>query len=117
MPCIDFYNLLQNDVGERLLVDKTPTYAIDKVILDRAETDFKNSKYIHLQRHPCGTIRSYEESKLTRMMPLMNESKFSSRMLAEMTWLLCHQNILDFFKQVPSERIHQVKYEELVQHP
>ncbi|MES9990543.1 MAG: sulfotransferase [Candidatus Thiodiazotropha sp.] len=117
MSCIDFYSLLQSDIGDRLLVDKTPTYAINTLILDRAEAHFENAKYIHLLRHPCGTIRSYEESKLTRMMPLMNESDFSSRMLAEMTWLLFHRNILEFFEKVPSQRIHQLKYEELLQHP
>jgi len=117
MSCQAFYNILQIAAGDRLLVDKTPTYAVNLDILKNAENDFENAKYIHLQRHPCGTIRSYEESKLTRMMPLMKDSEFSSRALAEMTWLTCHQNTLKFAEQVPSDRILAVQYENLVKQP
>ena len=115
--CKSFYDLLQKEAGEALLVDKTPTYAVNKQILDRAEEDFQDAKYIHLVRHPCGTMRSYEESKLTRMMPLMNESDFSGRELAEMTWLTCHQNTFDFTKDIPENRYLQVQYEKIVQQP
>ena len=117
MSCQAFYNILQTAAEDKLLVDKTPTYAVNLDILKHAENDFENAKYIHLQRHPCGTIRSYEESKLTRMMPLMKDSSFSSRALAEMTWLTCHQNTLEFTEQVPSERVLAVQYENLVQQP
>lgn len=117
LSCQQFYKLMQTTMGKRLLVDKTPSYAINLDILKRAETDFENAKYIHLLRHPCGTIRSYEESKLTRMMPLMSASDFNGRELAEMTWQSCHENILEFSEQIDSERILPVKYEDLVVNP
>lgn len=117
MPVKHFYKLLQEPLNGRLLVDKTPTYLLDKDILERAEMDFDNALYIHLQRHPLGTIRSYEESKLTRLMPLIQQSAFNTRQLAEMTWLHSHSNALAFAETIPDERWISVRYEDIVQQP
>ena len=117
LSCKQFYKLMQTTMGRRLLVDKTPVYALHRDILQRAEQDFDKARYIHLTRHPCGMIRSYEESKITRMMPLMEASDFSSRELAEMIWQLIHENILNFAESVPQERFLWVKYEDLVTDP
>ncbi len=114
----DFYARLQADLGGRLLVDKTPTYAFSVDILRQAENYFDDPLYIHLVRHPCGMIRSYEESDLTRMMPLMmKSSEFSSAAVAEMIWLLSNRNIMQFAEQVPSQRWCSVSYEQIVSDP
>lgn len=117
MPIRRFYHELQEGLNGRLMVDKTPTYVIDKEILERAEQDFDKPLYIHLVRHPLGTMRSYEESKLTRLMPLMDKSAFNTRQLAEMTWLLAQRNLLQFKEQVPAERWFTIRYEDVVQFP
>ena len=57
-----FYGRLQAWIGERLLVDKTPSYALEPSVLRRAEEVFDQSRYIHLIRHPFGMIRSFEEA-------------------------------------------------------
>ncbi|MFZ2986861.1 sulfotransferase family protein, partial [Ideonella sp.] len=114
----EFYRQLQEPLkGERMLVDKTPSYVVDVNILKRAEQDFDQPLYIHLLRHPCGMIRSYEESKLERLMPMIQESSFASRELAELTWLTAQQNTLEFAKQVPPERFLQIRYEDIVRQP
>lgn len=113
-----FYGLLQAPLGgRRLLVDKTPTYVIDVDILKRIEFDFDNALFIHLLRHPCGMIRSYEESKLERLMPMIQESSFASRELAELTWLTAQQNTLEFARQVPKSRWLTLRYEDIVTQP
>lgn len=113
-----FYGLLQKPLqGERLLVDKTPTYVIDVDILRRIEREFDGALYIHLQRHPCGMIRSYEESKLERLMPMIREGDFGSRELAELTWLTAQTNTLAFAREVPAERWLSLRYEDLVTQP
>jgi len=113
-----FYGLLQKPLqGERLLVDKTPTYVIDVDILRRIEREFDGALYIHLQRHPCGMIRSYEESKLERLMPMIREGDFGSRELAELTWLTAQTNTLEFSREVPPERWLSLRYEDLVTQP
>ncbi|MGJ8669360.1 MAG: sulfotransferase [Oceanococcus sp.] len=113
-----FYNELQVGLGNRLLVDKTPTYAFSTNILQQAESYFEDPLYIHLMRHPCGMIRSYEESDLTRMMPLlMQSSEFSSAAVAEMIWLLSNRNIMQFSESVPADRWCSISYENIVSEP
>ena len=48
------YGLLQDWLGGRRLVDKTPSYALDPSALEKAEADFESALYIHLVRHPFG---------------------------------------------------------------
>ena len=43
-----FYGLLQDWLGSRVLVDKTPSYALDLEILRRAESDFAGTRYMPL---------------------------------------------------------------------
>jgi acyl carrier protein len=113
-----FYALLQEWIGDKLLVDKTPSYAYHPNILKRAETDFfAGAYYIHLLRHPFGMIRSFEDAKLDRLVPFMRSETFSRREYAEMAWLICQQNILEFLKDIPSNRQSQVKFEDLVANP
>ena len=117
LTTLQFYKLMRQWMGDRILVDKSPTYASHLDILQHAEADFEDPVYIHLLRHPYGMIRSYEESKLDRIAPIMHESSFSRRELAELTWLVSHQNILKFLDSVPQHRQLRVKYEDLVSRP
>lgn len=112
----DFYRLMQEWLEGKMLVDKTPSYAMDPEILNRAETDFDNSLFIHLLRSPQGMICSYEEAKLDQIFPRFKHP-FSSREVAELVWIISHRNILDFLGRVPEKRQHQVRFEELVSEP
>ncbi|HYL05134.1 MAG TPA: thioesterase domain-containing protein, partial [Thermoanaerobaculia bacterium] len=111
-----FYGLLQQDLGERLLVDKTPTYAWDRQALRRAEEDFAGPLYLHLVRHPCATIRSFEEAKLDQIF-FGAGHPFTRRELAELSWTVAHKNILELRGEVPPERWHTVSFEQLVREP
>ncbi|UKO95748.1 non-ribosomal peptide synthetase [Nostoc sp. UHCC 0870] len=110
-----FYGLIQEWLGDKILVDKTPSYSIDLETLKRAETNFQNPLYIHLVRHPYATMRSYEEARVEQTFPY--EHPFNRRELAELVWLISHQNILEFLQQVPQERQYQVKFEDIVSQP
>jgi amino acid adenylation domain-containing protein len=114
-----FYGLLQQDLGERLLVDKTPTYAWDRQALRRAEEDFAGPLYVHLVRHPCATIRSFTEAKLDQIFFGFFGAghPFTRRELAELSWTVAHQNILELRGEVPPERWHTVSFEQLVREP
>jgi amino acid adenylation domain-containing protein len=112
----EFYGLLQSWIGNRRLVDKTPSYALDQQVLQRAERNFENALYVHLLRHPYGMIRSFEEAKLEQVF-FRYEHSFTRRELAELIWLISQQNILEFLKEVPAERQHQLRFEELVNSP
>jgi amino acid adenylation domain-containing protein len=112
----EFYSLLQQWIGAKILVDKTPLYALDKATLRRAERDFAQARYLHLVRHPYGMIRSFEEARLDRIF-FWRQHSFSRRELAELVWLLCHQNILEFLQNVAARRQYRVCFEDLVRQP
>jgi thioesterase domain-containing protein/aryl carrier-like protein len=111
-----FYRLMQDWIGERRLVDKTPSYALDMETLKRAEDDFEDALYIHLLRHPQGMLRSFEEARLEQVF-FRYDHRFTSRQLGEIVWVLSHENILRFLAAVPPERQHRVRFEELVGEP
>ena len=110
------YRFMQEALGNRLLVDKTPHYAMDLAILRRSEQFFRDARYIHLLRHPYGMIHSWEEVRMDAIFT-SKDYYVPPRELGELTWLLCNQNIVDFLKEVPRERQLQVRYEDLVQDP
>jgi len=117
-----FYQVLQTAIGDRLLVDKTPFYAIDINILRQAEAYFDDALYIHLLRHPYGMIHSFEKAHLEQIISshpyaYALDNGYSPTELAEFLWLQCNQNILDFLQTVPASRQHTVKFEALVAHP
>ena len=117
LPMQAFYAHLQAWVGEnRLLVDKTPIYALDPQTLRRAEAIFDEVHYIHLLRHPAAMIRSFEEARTDQVF-FRQAHAFTPRQLAELVWTVSHQNILDFLQAIPAGRQHRVKYEELVADP
>ena len=112
-----FYRALQESVVPRILVDKTPDYAMDVNVLRRAEAFFEDALYIHLARHPLGMVRSYEQGRFLLESPYRGRHDFSAPQMAELTWLISHRNILDFLREVPSARQRLVRFEDMVSAP
>ncbi len=110
------YGQLQEWTGRRKLVDKTTSYALDPAVLRRAEEAFENPFYIHLVRHPCGMIRSFEEARIEQVF-FRRPHSFSRRELAELLWVVSQRNIAAHLAAIPSERQHQVRFEDLVRNP
>ncbi len=116
LPTQDLYRRLQGWLGERLLVDKTPSYALDPELLARIEETFEEPRYLHLIRHPYGTIRSFEEARLEQVF-FRHRHPFSRRELAELVWQVSHDNVERFLAGVPAARRHRVRFEDLVREP
>src|SRR5947209_3091499 len=112
----EFYGRLQEWLGERRLVDKTPSYALHPEALRRAEEVFAEPFYIHLIRHPYGMIHSFEEAKLDQLF-FRSEHPFPRRELAELIWLASHETIVEFLAGIPAQRQHWLRYEDLVSDP
>ncbi|MEM9823762.1 MAG: beta-ketoacyl synthase N-terminal-like domain-containing protein, partial [Bacteroidota bacterium] len=112
----DYYQLLQDRISPRLLVDKSPSYALDFTILTKAEQDFSDAIYIHLLRHPYAMIRSFERMHMDQAMYLHPHS-FNARQLGELIWTESHHCIQTFLAQIPSHRKFQLQYEALVSRP
>ncbi len=117
MPVHAFYARLLEEAGERWLIDKSPTYPMRPEFLTRMEAEFDAPLYLHLVRHPCGMIKSFEDGKMEQLVPFMRESDFSRRQLAELGWLLTNGNIRHFLENIPAERQMRVQYEALVRNP
>ncbi len=112
----EFYRRLQDAVRPRILVDKSPSYALDLAALRKAEDDFDGALYVHLVRQPGPMIDSFERHHMEQILYL-EEHPFGPRQLAELVWTLSHRTILDFLAEVPRERWFRLQFEELVTDP
>jgi amino acid adenylation domain-containing protein len=112
----ELYRRMQEWIVPRLLIDKTPSYALDPEVLARAERLFGGARYIHLVRHPLAMIRSFEEARLDQVF-FRFAHRFSRRQLAELIWTLSEENILAFLAGVAPERCYMLRFEELVERP
>ncbi len=111
-----FYGVLQEWIGDRILVDKSPSYVLDLHTLEKAEGDFHDALYIHLVRHPYAMVRSFENYHIDQVL-FLKAQPFSPRQLGELIWLISHKNALQFLRQVPQQRHYQVRFEDLVSRP
>ena len=110
------YALLQREIAPRVLVDKSPSYALDPAALEKAERDFERPLYIHLVRHPEAMIQSFTKYHMEQVL-FLGDHPFTPRQLAELTWLVSHENTLRFLEGVPVDRCFRLRYEDLVTHP
>ena len=75
--------------------------------------------YIHLIRHPSPSIASFEEAKLHVFFPpfFTGQHRFTPSQLAELVWVICHQNISSFLQTISAQRKRAVRFEDLVRFP
>ena len=111
-----FYQQLQAWANPKIIVDKTPAYALDIRTLQKIKQDFTNPIFIHLVRHPYAMVNSFEKYHLDQVLHL-KEHHYNTQQLGELVWLESHQNILEFLKTVPSDQQFRLRYEDLVQQP
>ncbi|MGF1521110.1 MAG: alpha/beta fold hydrolase [Leptolyngbyaceae cyanobacterium] len=111
MTVPELYGQLQALAGDRLLVDKSPTYGFSLSTLQQAEQVFENAKYIHLVRHPYAVIDSFVRNRMDKIFDLTNENPYQ---LAQQAWATSNQNIAQFLKGVDPHRQYFLRYEDLV---
>ena len=111
-----FYQYLQKKIPAQILVDKSPSYALDPDILAKAENDFIDPVFIQLVRHPYAMVRSFETMRMSQVMYLQPHD-FEPRALGELIWTESHRVINNFFSTIPDHRKYQINYEELVTNP
>ena len=111
-----FYRRLQDAVRPRILVDKSPSYALDPGALRKAEADFDGPLYVHLVRHPAPMIDSFERHHMDQVMYL-HDHPYGARQLAELVWTLSHRTITSFLDTVPQDRWFRLRFEDLVRIP
>jgi amino acid adenylation domain-containing protein/FkbM family methyltransferase len=112
----DFFRVLQDRVGPRVLVDKSPSYALDPVALRRAEAYFEEPLYIHLVRHPYSMVRSFESFHMEQVL-MLGGHDFTPRQVGELVWTVSHQNIVEHLAGVPRHRQYRIRFEDLTRRP
>lgn len=115
LPVEEVYTLLQHAIDQRLLVDKTPLYALDINIIESTRTRFFRPRYIVLNRNPVEMKRSYTEAHMDQiwMYPLSNKPGD----LAELIWYRCFSNIDRFINSEQASRCLSINFEDLVSQP
>lgn len=114
MTVPEIYRQLQVLAGDRLLVDKSPTYGFSADTLNHAEQIFQGAKYIHLVRHPYAVIDSFVRNRMDKIFGLGDKDPYH---LAERVWAVSNRTILEFLAKLTPNRHHFVRYEDLVTHP
>ncbi len=112
----ELFGKLQQWIGKKIMVDKSPSYALDPKILEKANNDFKNALFIQLIRHPYAMVSSFKKMRMDQAMYL-NDHDFNTAQTGELIWTKSHENINEFFKNIPKRRIFRIRYEELVTDP
>ncbi len=113
----EMYRLLQHWIGDQIVVDKSPSYAMDFNTLQQAANQFQeNAIFIHLVRHPYAMIQSFSKMHMDQVAYLKPHS-YSTRETGELTWTHSHQNIHQFLQNIPANRQHRIHFEHLVQNP
>lgn len=115
----DVYNHIQTLAADRLVVDKTPPYAMDMETLQRAEQIFDDAVYIHLVRHPYAMMESFLRVRLDQQFSssLFAEANPDPYIVAETIWATANRNLSTFLAKVDPARHRLVRYEDLVQKP
>jgi hypothetical protein len=112
-PVRKMFDHIQELVGERILVEKSPSTVFKREFLDRMLRNFPAANLLHLIRHPRGTA----ESVLT----LRGNFEGLNRLVAniksrdpERSWLTMHSTIVTRTEELPLGQCMRLKGEALL---
>jgi hypothetical protein len=106
---------IQERVGPKLLVEKSPATVFNSRALQRMREAFPNADYLHLIRHPYSTGRSL--SSLAEQSAEWNGRLSRLQMDTEELWLRTHKNIINFASALPIGQCMRIKSESMLSNP
>lgn len=109
----DVFRAMQDALGDRTLVDKTPANTLHLETLQRAEALFDQPRYVCLVRHPYAVIDSFVRARFDRL----RGDQGDPYAIAEAYWLRMNQNIRTFSGQIEAARVCRLRFEDLVSDP
>jgi hypothetical protein len=117
-PIHNVYSAIAELASGRLLVDKSPAYLAHAGWPARAEEIFEQPKYLYLVRHPFAVIESWMRMRVQQVIRnhfgVWDDNPW---LHAEKAWAAFNHNAITFLEQIPNERKHFVRYEDLVLNP
>lgn len=108
------YEQLQQLAGQRILVDKSPSYALQPQALQDIERWFQQPKYIHLTRDPHAMIESFDRLRMHR---ILGDAQPDAPSGGEPVWQACNGNLLALEAATPAAQWLRLRYEDLVTEP
>ncbi len=114
LPVSDVYGYIQSRSDGRLLVDKSPSYAMNMSVLDQLEGMFEDLRIIHLIRHPLPVIQSFVKMRMDKLLGFEKEDPY---VLAEEIWRHSNSNIQSLGQKLGSRQFISLRYEDLVASP
>ena len=117
VPVSAVYARMQELAQDRLLVDKSPVYALNPDWLACAERLFRAPRYIHLTRHPGAVVESFVRRRFHRLMGPGLVWDDNPWIFAEKIWTSTNLHIERFLRNVDARRQLRVSYEMLVADP
>jgi acyl transferase domain-containing protein/SAM-dependent methyltransferase len=112
-PIAAVYAHLRERLGDRVLIDKSPSYAQSVDALRRAEALEPAPRYIHLIRHPLAMADSFVRNRFHRLLGA-GEAPWP---LALNLWDGYNANLDEFLAGIPAGRVFRLHYEDLVAAP
>ncbi|MGZ9812067.1 sulfotransferase family protein [Pseudoroseicyclus sp. H15] len=97
------------------LVDKSPIYVLEDGALDRIDAAFPEAKFIHMTRHPHGTLKSMVE--LRNYISKAGGIAGRGGVDPETFWLQPHLRAKEFLDSLPASRWMRVRGEDLLSDP
>ncbi|TAN49022.1 MAG: hypothetical protein EPN21_13395, partial [Methylococcaceae bacterium] len=113
MPVAAVYGHLQERLGPRILVDKSPSYAQSLEVLQRAERLQPAPRYIQLIRHPLAVADSFVRNRFHRLLG----AEDAPWPLALRLWDEYNGHLDAFLAKLPPERVFRLHFEDLVAAP
>lgn len=106
---------LEGALNGRVIVDKTPIYALRGDVLSYLKRSFPKARYIVLRRNPVDMVKSFEKARMHQSWMYPNETQPAA--LAEMIWRKTYETIEAFAEKVDTRYIMTTSFEDLVSDP
>ncbi|HHO51930.1 MAG TPA: NAD-dependent epimerase/dehydratase family protein, partial [Deltaproteobacteria bacterium] len=113
-PVSQAYASLQQRIGSRLLIDKTPTYALDPGALAQALASFSSPRFVILTRHPEPVTASFAQHRLQH---LLADPSLDPYAAGEAVWQHATEQLMRFAAGLDDARRCWIRFEDLIHAP
>jgi Sulfotransferase family len=113
-PIHRVFDHIQELVGPKLLVEKSPTALLKCEYIERILQVFPNASLLHLTRHPRSMVESVRSMRENHGSPIAKQAGSPSRFNAEEEWRTAHENVITATQQLPLGQCIRLKGEEVM---
>jgi hypothetical protein len=121
----ELFRTIQSWLPDRILIDKSPLYALTPGSMSRIQTHFPEARYLHLTRHPGDMMKSLLQLQQKLREPILERTarrrslswpRFNAERV-ENYWLQPNLAIVEFLESVPPEKQMRLRGEDLLSDP